>query len=363
MRFFAWLARVVLLGIATFSVGVWVLLMTAQSTVLNRDVAKGWLASSGAYDHVLDSVVNLQNIGQGSSTLDQVSLQKAVGNTLTPVFIRQVTETVLDSSYDWLQGKTATITFSIPLDAKRAELQSQLATALAPELKGLPACTSGFSGLTSSDVKCLPQGTNANDAAASTAKQSIDGTDFLSQPLTQDALGPINLQSWAWLPAIVQQVGLLVIVLPIAAVICGAGYVLLSKRRIAGGRALAGHLLFGSAIGTLAGASLWYFGGGLQLSQVSDQASQAALLKDVVQPIFAQVLPGIGFWLTVFSGGIALASAVAWVTLIILSKRHVASTLTDVPPLDSPKPQPIVATAKVEPATEKPLPAAIIDKK
>lgn len=362
MRFFAWLARVALLAITTFSVGAWVLLMTTQSTVLNRNVVKGWLATSGAYDHVLDSIVNLQNISQDSSTLDQASLQKAVGNTLTPVFIRQVTETALDSGYDWLEGKSATITFSIPLDAKRAELQSQLADALAPELKGLPACTSGFSGLTSSDVKCLPQGTNAQDAAASTAKQSIQGTDFLRQPLTQDALGPTNLQDWAWLPAIVQQVGLLTIVLPIVAVVCGTGYVLLSKRRIAGGRMLAGHLLFGSAIGLLAGALLWYFGGSLQLSQVTDQASQAALLKDVIQPIFAQVLPGIGFWLTMFSGTVALASAIAWITLIILSKRHAANALTDTPSLDLPKPQPAAVAPKVE-LQEKPQSAAIIDKK
>lgn len=346
-----WLGRGLLLAITTVSVGLWITVMTLQSTLLNREVVLGWLDKSGAYNHVLDSIINLQNVGQGAQSLDQQALQKAVGETLTPSYIKQVSETAINSVFDWLEGKTDEISFNITVADKRAELQQQLQEVLVPQLKGLPVCKSGFSGLSSSDNECLPQGANAEQVANNAAKQAIEGSDFLTEPITEESISQTGLQNMTWLPATVQSMGMLSLLLPAVALLSGLGYILLNQSRLAGCRALAGHLFFGTAITALMGMALWYFGGNVQIDQSSVGEDQVPLVRDVIQPIIYQVAPSIGSWLALLAGSIAAVCSVTWLALFFVGRKH-GSQVAQGEPKSLPKPEP-----PKEPEHKQPEPA------
>ncbi len=355
MNVIRWLGRGLLLTIITASISLWVATMTLQNTLLNREVVKGWLANSGAYDHVLDSVLNLQNIGQDSQGLDQAALKKALADTLTPSFIKTVTEKGLDGTYDWLEGKADKISFSIPVGDKRDQLQKELQAAIEPQLKNLPACTGGFTGLSSQEIKCLPPGSDVHEAAASAAKQAVEGSDFLTKPITEESLDQSGLQNIAWLPILVQDLGPMSIGLPIIAAICGLVYVFIGDKKLRSLRTLSGHVLFGSALGTVAGGLIWYFGGKVQLES-SEASGPVDILQYVVQPIIYQAAPSIGFWLTVFAGSIALVSGITWLILLILGKRAEHSKLLE--PVDEEQGQNVVESApKPEDTSTSPTPS------
>lgn len=321
MNILRWLARGLLLTLTTVAVTAWITTMVLQSTLLNRQVVLGWLDKSGAYDHIIDSIISLQNVGQDTGSLDQESLKQAVTATLTPSFVKQVSETTINSVYDWLEGKSENITFTIPVSDKRAELQQQLQAIIAPQLKNLPTCKSGFSGLSSTQADCLPQGGNAEQVAMNAAKQTIEGSDFLTQPITQDLIDPSGLQNMKWLPMVVQSLGMLSMALPVVALLSGTGYVFLSTRRMAGIRTIAGHLVFGTGIAAVVGLLLWYFGSTVQIDQASADPDQIALIRDVIQPIIYQVAPAIGFSLALFAGSVAVLCAVVWITMFILGRK------------------------------------------
>jgi len=361
MNIMRWVGRGLLLTVTTVSIALWITVMTLQSTLLNRSAVLGWLDNSGAYNHVLSSVINLQNVGQDSGTFDQETLQKAIGKTLPPSYIKQVSETGINAVFDWLEGKSDTIAFSIPVADKRTELQQQLQNVIAPQLKNLPVCKSNLSGLASKEIDCLPAGSSPEQAATTAAKQAVGGSEFLTKPINQEVINSTGLQTISWLPMLDQSLGLLSWLLPLVALLCGVGYIFIGSSHLRNLRSLAGHLLFSSGITTAAGLALWYFGSNIQLDQASSEASQSALLSDVIQPIIHQVVPAIGISLMLFAGSMAFVAGATWVTLLILGKRMgqntslsqpVALPKTDelaanpIPPLTSHKPAHSIAQAR-----------------
>lgn len=296
--------------------------MTLQATLLNRNTVLQWLENSNVYSRTIDSVVSLNLDQSADSVLSQDVLKNAVSDTLDPVFVEDVSETAINAAFDWLEGKSETIEFSIPLIEKRDELQQNLINALVPEFKDLPTCNMATSGLNMQHPGCVPPNVSAEDAAAVAAKQAVDSTDFLTQPITDDVLGEDYLNVINWLPTLVQNMGVISVLLIVLGLAAGTGFILLSENRLVGGRKLTGTVLFGSSLSAMAGGTLWFIGTNLNLgSTPGEDAIVTALIQNVLQPIISQVLPSIGTWLAVFAGGVALVSAIAWITLIVVSRR------------------------------------------
>ena len=76
------------------------------STIFNTGVVKGWVASSGMYEKLLPLTVVIES---GNAAASKEDLQKALETTITPNYLRQKGEKVLDATYDWINGKTQTI--------------------------------------------------------------------------------------------------------------------------------------------------------------------------------------------------------------------------------------------------------------
>src|SRR4051794_37340792 len=94
----------------TLAVSGFVLLLTMQTTVLNRQEVKTWVQHSGAYSHVIDTSVTSdpaiqQQLSTVSNAVSQHDLVAALSKTFPPSYIQQQSEKVIDSTYNWLDGK------------------------------------------------------------------------------------------------------------------------------------------------------------------------------------------------------------------------------------------------------------------
>jgi hypothetical protein len=112
-------------------------------------------------------------------------LRKAAATTFPPQFIKQNTETIIDSVYRWLDGKTPLPDFYIDLSSQKTTFAASVAQSVQQELAGLPACTKtsmppSFDALSAT---CLPPGVTPSAAAASLQSAILNGQGFLDNPI------------------------------------------------------------------------------------------------------------------------------------------------------------------------------------
>jgi len=346
MTFLRWIGRALLLLLITVAISAWVVLATMQSTVLNRQEVYKWLVSSGVYSHLVTSVVQLEPTGGESTLLDKATFQQALQQTLPSTFMQQSAETALNASYDWLEGKTSDISFSIPLAEKRQAFINNLSALLQPKLAGLPTCKSTLT-ISAGDITCIPAGKNALQVAEQMATQSVGGSsDFLTLPVTpQDVARSLNMPAQssplAWLPSVATLVPTLAIALPIFTLLCAAGFVLLSAEKLKNIGTVASYVLFNVIFFTVAGGLLWYFGGNLAFGD------QTPVVSDIIVPLTRQAAAAIGMWTTIYSGIVCVICAAAWIAIAVLLQRKKQNMVVlpprqpeqHLPPVETPAPK------------------------
>lgn len=335
MSFLSDLGRVLLTIILTLSVTTWVWLATAQATVLNRSTVLGWIENSGAYQNFADILRN-QTTGdnQEQSFLTQDALQQALSNTLTPGFIRQNTQKVINATYDWLEGKTESIDFSLSLSEKREEFQNQLAIVLEAQAQNLPACGSHIS-----DNLCLPKGQTAATFAQDFAKRAVENSDFLTQPITPNSIGQTQkLPSLSPVLILTKNLQWLVLGLPVLIVLCAAAYILLTPRKLIGARLLARRIFFTVIASALIGGALWFLGSTLTLGPIM---ADDVITTKLLDPLLQQIVPSIGMWLCIFAGSVAVVSLGVWIaTHIFIKKQETSLPASPKPTLPLPQTPP-----------------------
>jgi hypothetical protein len=344
MEFLRATLRGLLVVLTSVSLASLISIATMQATILNRNVVMQWASDSGVYNNFVQAVVQLQPAQSSESQfLGEDTLTNAIDKTLDPAFLHASTETIINSTYDWLEGKKQNIEFSIPLSEKRDQLKANLAEQIEPMLSGLPVCTSIYSGLSSQEVKCLPPNSNAKSYANDLAARSVNSSDFLLQPLTQETLKQPTLPIVNVLRFIAMNSQLIIMVLAAIALLSATGYVLLSKDKLRGVQAVGRRAFFGTLILVVGGGLLWYFSDKITLSAFGDQA----IISSVIDPLARQIAADIGMWLFIFSGIIFTIGLLLWIGAILLIKRSKKKLLLapshpthrgpkDLPPIDKP---------------------------
>ena len=114
-------------------------IMTA--TIGDRDTVKNWLNDSGVYDNFVQQIAEIaqeefannseqepqsENVG---GSVDIATLTRVAESAISPSFLQESIEKVIDGSYDWLEEKTPTIEFSINF----TEIKNELANGLKQE--------------------------------------------------------------------------------------------------------------------------------------------------------------------------------------------------------------------------------------
>lgn len=157
----------------------------ALATVYNRGTIKGWLRDSGTYGKIAEIVLDSSRQKEGGDNpLTSVpELQKVAIDSFNPTFLQENAETILDSVYDWLEGKADKLKFSVDLTAAKASLADGVGSYIAEKAASLPACTSKQSvdSFDVIDANCLPTGLTAAQAGAQARNDILNNPDFLPE--------------------------------------------------------------------------------------------------------------------------------------------------------------------------------------
>jgi hypothetical protein len=171
------------------------LLALAAAGAIDHNLTKpktveGWLAQSGLYDHFLDNVIqnSQDSIGSddhsGSLSLSDAAVQQAAKSAFPSSFIQSSVNTVIDSNYAWLQGKTATPDFRVDLTQAKQGFAAQVGQYVATYFGTLPVCTAAqLQSLQNVDplhAPCRPSNISPSDEGALVTQQLSSSDDLLS---------------------------------------------------------------------------------------------------------------------------------------------------------------------------------------
>jgi hypothetical protein len=337
MNFLRALLASLLSLVCTITVSAFVTLQTLETTALDRTEVKGWLDKSGVYNNLLATVLNTntaaqQDLDTGSSIVTSDDVKSALAQTMNPGYAKQSTEKVVDSAYNWLDGKSSTIAFEINTTEKKDEFTANLSTILQPQLAQLPQCLS-LAQFQTNNPPCLPAGTTAKQAADElatdaaneasifrepitnkTIAQSTGGSAQTDSPLThtnssaekiRDAVG--NLRMW-------------LIWLPIIGVVSGGLMVSLSQHKLKATKHLTGRLTVGLVLTCAAGLLVANVGKVYSFKDLT--STDNVIMAQVIEPFIHQAAPAIGFRLALVSGLLGFATFIVWITLLIIKRKH-----------------------------------------
>lgn len=328
----------------------WIGASVTQATLLNRQVVKGWLANSGMYDKALRSLFNLES-NQDVATKED--MQNAFDATFPPNYIKQQTETVLDATYDWIDGKKPNISFSISIKEKRDEFTANLIKQVQPRIAALPQCPSRTSPSTAKPT-CIPQGTKPEDFTKQLLNISSDDS-FLAQPITPQSLTQSGQQvpNVPSLPMYASYIRTLTLTLPAGILLCAAAYVLLNESKLRGLAIISRRTFFHALLIGVVGGLLWWFGSSLDLGVASQGADlqQTLVVKNILNPVLRGVLPDIARAIILYSGIVAAVSGLGWLVSFVARRKMNRVTQFSPKPVVAPAPAP-TTPAPVTPQTQ-----------
>jgi hypothetical protein len=314
----------IFIGSSAISAAVW--LATLQITILNREVVKTWLFHSGIYGSIFDSFTQMPDT-LGGNIVGSEAAKQALKSTLTPAYAQQQTEQAIDHIYDWLDGKTPTLAFTIPLNQQQGAFADHLRAAIEPSVAALPVCTPPM--LPQPDkLACRPPTLNSSSLADKVAGQIAANQDFFNSPITAGNLAQQisgqggGLAAIKNLPTYRQWVTWLLWILPVTAVLCAIGLYPVATDRPGAYRRLARHIWVGSSISLLLGLTLLYLG----TNQQSIPALQNIFTSSISHaflPLAKQAAQGIGGQLALFSGIVVVIGLAVWIILTAHRKKHI----------------------------------------
>lgn len=187
--FFISLALFITLPLHTF---IW----TTRQTLLDRTVILGWLKEGKVYDNIADTLANIaedslknkdetQQNGDapadgGGNMPDTATLVKAAKVAFPPNILQQNVEAVINSMYNWLEGKTDTIVLNLDFSAQKKVFIDALGNEAITRAASLPTCTTqlttDFDPLSSD---CIPSGVNVAAQAEKIKSELSNSKDFL----------------------------------------------------------------------------------------------------------------------------------------------------------------------------------------
>lgn len=197
------IAKRALLFVLTLTFGLFLLILIATTifsqTLGKPDKIKGWIEKSNVYSRVVPAILETaqkdsqEKPKRDGSDMDidftDPEVQKIAQDALSPEFIRQNTERVIDSTFEWLNGEIEKPDFAIDV----SEVKSRIATGVGDYLRKrsttLPLCTQLPEEIDLFNATCIPPGVNI-EAEIQKLVQEINGSkEFLSEStITADTI-------------------------------------------------------------------------------------------------------------------------------------------------------------------------------
>lgn len=236
--------------------------------------AKKALNDSGLYDNAVDSVLEATAKEAKKESgdvlpLDDPAIQSAVKDAVPPELLKDSSEVIIASLYDWLNGKTEKPEFAIDLNETKTKLVDGIAGAAQSRYEGLPVCTLEQLQSVGTDVDpfnapCQVPGLASSSIAERVRQELLTNNEFLKDTvitadnLPKDEQGNGIADNFSAVPGIFGLIKSLPLLLGFVSLLLAVAVMFLSESKRIGlrriGITLVGtgiFLLIGSLIGIL----------------------------------------------------------------------------------------------------------------
>lgn len=300
------------------------------------------LAESKIYDKAATSIIDnaaKDSANEPDSPFSQPAVQDAAKKALSPTFVQNTSEQILDGMYGWLQQKTPQPQFNIDVSAVKQQFTSAVGDYAVSRAQQLPACTALQARQLGSDIdpltlSCVPAGFNIETLRAKIAadldKQQGEGDNLLQQStispesLPKDENGKSPVQSFSEnaerAPKLFKLVTLAPWLLAAVAIVSGALYVLLHDEKRRGIRGLATTLLVIGLL-TLLGIMLTNSAFG-RLERSDALVNTDANIKEPLTALVRSLSGAVNQKLMLFGAGYTVLGAAALVGLHLTKPKH-----------------------------------------
>lgn len=325
---------------------VWV----GRQTVMDRNVTESWLEEGKVYDNFVGELAKTVEKEQAKKhgvegeesegNVDVAALTRAAKSAFPPAVLQENVESILDSAYDWLEGKTDKLVFNLDLAEEKVAFVEALGNEAITKLSSLPTCTNEqvSEDFDPFSATCLPSGTDINSHIAK-LKTEISGsegvlpdTSLVSDDIkvkvdgeekTLDEAFSDAPRWYGWFkssPLILS-----------ALILINAGLiVLLSRPNRNGFKKLA--WLFGSVGGVLMllGITSVLIGGQLNKDSFKSDGGQEGIADNLLVPLVKQVSSSISTWNMIIGGSYLLIAVICIVIYIVMKKKSPETTTAKV---------------------------------
>ena len=219
------------------------------------------LQQTDSYTRFVPAVIDANKAApQSGNSLDydDKNIELIITESFPASDLKQTTESVIDSVYDWLNGKTPSLTFKADFTKNKEMLADKLSAYAFNRLRQQPVCKSLPETINPLTVQCQPAGYDLDEAQASYRQQLLESDSFLAktvlteQDLPKNTSGKTLAEQLDFAPRSFRWLLRAPYVLGAVTLLFGVLYVVLSPR-IRKGIAGIGSILMGS------GASLALF--------------------------------------------------------------------------------------------------------
>lgn len=190
----------VLFGVFLYST----VLSASLRYTLQASHVKKWLSNSGIYNNLVDSALeNMEKNPPKPSDTSEVPLsdpavRKIITSALTPQFLQNSSEQVIDGTFRWLNGQVKTPDFKINISGLKTNIINGVADYARSRYNSLPICPARTlpSSTDVFQINCRPaRGFNIEPSVASFKQQLTDSKDFLPNSTIDSANLSLNQQS------------------------------------------------------------------------------------------------------------------------------------------------------------------------
>ncbi len=262
-----------------------VIILTNVATLARPNYIKSWTQKSGLYESLPSALLSQagKEEAKQQDKSEDVSfsnplVQEAAKSALTPDFLKQSTEQIVNGSFKWLEGSIAKPDFSIDVSSVKQSFADSLGNLLKKRYEALPACAATQLPSTTDPftIDCRPAvGLDIDQVVTSEKNKLLNNEDFLpDKNLTADNINiggdndPQKLSDNKDIPKAYQLFHLLPVIFGGLALLSGIGVIFLASSKRVGLRKIGWRL-------SLAGfLSLILFSlGALGLTKVSNLAT------------------------------------------------------------------------------------------
>ncbi len=284
----------------------------AVYSVFDAGTIKSTLHEKKVYEAVVPSVLSSVNYDQrsvGQLPLKDPGVRSAVEKAFPPSDLEQKTNTVIDSTFVWLAGKTAKPEFRLDFTQNKEQLATELGNYAQARVQTLPRCTlanlpDNYDPLS---IQCVPPGFTAASIGDVVKQQVTNDTNFLENPIvTSDtlSLNPEDttkqnnaFQNLEGVRAFYQRKTLFMVLLPLLTAIFIAGGLFLASDKAKGLRRLGRSFLI-SAFSLF----LFAFAIGFGTQRFTADVASDATTRDILAPVLTGLVHHMQTVYYIFAG-------------------------------------------------------------